>query len=127
MKIISRIIAAGALALATFVPLTVHAQTASQGCLDINVNAHATALALHQKAAERPTPNPNISKEAYDRGIGWLSAAIYEHTLAMRTPNLTAAQCEQMKEYIYKIGSSAVFVGSFSQIDSLSCSIPESI
>ena len=103
MKIINRIVAASALAFAAIVPLTLHAQAAAQACLDSNVKAHAEVLALHMKAASRPAANPNISKEAYDRGIGWLSAAIFEHTKAQRTANLTAAQCAQMTTYIENI------------------------
>ncbi len=102
MKIINRIVAALAFLLAVFVPFTVHAQAATQACLDSNVKAHAEVLALFQVASvPKGTLTAPMTQSAFDNGVGWLSAAIFEHTKAIRTwPNVTAAQCAFMTTYI---------------------------
>ena len=102
MKIINRIVAVTALAFAAFLPLTVHAQAATQACLDSNVKAHAEVLALFQVASvPKATFTAPMTASAFDNGVGWISSAIYEHTLAIRAwPNITAAQYTYMTTYI---------------------------
>jgi len=102
MKIINRIVAALAFLLAAFVPYTVHAQAATQACLDSNVKAHAEVLALFQVASvPKGAFTAPMTQAAFDNGVGWLSAAIFAHTTAIRAwPNITAAQCAYMTTYI---------------------------
>ncbi len=108
MKFIKAILAAGTLTLAAFVPLTVStqaaAQAAPQSCIDSNNKAHAEVSAAFRKASELPMLAPPLrTQEAFDRAVNWLSAAIYQHTLAQRTANLTAAQCTYMSGYIENV------------------------
>ena len=89
-----------------------HAQAATQACIDGNVKVHAEVSALHRKEYEGRTTfyPPLFTKVTFEQGMQQLGARIYQHTLALRTANLTSAQCDYMTAYIAQVGTDVIAI-----------------